>query len=913
MKQPTRTRALLVLVLSVGLVAPACSSGNGDNDAVVGPTAGSNGTVTPATLSPEQLIQGANVRFSEIHYHPSSEVDADEFVELVNAGDQVVQLQDWCITGVKFCFLSPVELAPGAFLVLRRGEYEGALNNKDDRLRLIDPLDQIREELTYLDGPPWPELADGGGFSLQRVDLQGDANDPASWIAAEPTPGTANQIESTALPGGVVVTEVNYHPADDNPAATFVELLNTTEAAVDLNGWCIQGLEFCFTASTPVAPATTYVLQGIYDVTRLSRASDRLRIVDPGGVVQDVMSYGDSGNWPAYADGLGHSLQRLNPTLSGLAPGNWLSAEPNPGAYAPTANALLPTFDDINFELSPEAGADLHITAAVHDAQEVSMAYVVDFGEEVVVAADVVDGIASATIPGQPAGTLLRFRLIGTGSDGGEGTWPRQGDGADYDGTVVRSEPTEASVLPRLQLFMPDEVYEEANRATTLHGEEGFAVVFAFEGKIYDHATIRIKGNQARYNPKRKWKLMLPPGHEFDAGGRLKWPVDQFDLLPSYTDKSYSRELLTADMQVLSGGYGQQVFPLRVERNNAFFGLYMYGESLDGDWRDAYGFSEGTLVYKGEQLAKLKDKDLSLGQESFRKFYERYTLNYIDDNDQQLRDLIRTLNTLEGDDLIAFTYQHIDVPQVVEAIATMRVVQHSEWQHKNYFLMYDPQDEKWRLFPIDFDLNFGKWYHNPCNSKCDEVRVLDWPSYPDENRFAGAILDYEVFRSMVERRTKTLADAFLAEGVIEERLAEYLELMAPDAARDAALWGQYGNPTSMERAQTTLLEQYVIPQRGRFVTGDRYLPPPQVGTPEIQITAQDVDEIGLTVQAALTNPSDAYVDVSNRVFEEIGAVIPAGVVIPPGATITVVFERGPIGPQESPHLVVLATRVEPAE
>ena len=902
-----KTRAIVVLA---SLLFAACSSDKKTNDSTTVPSVNGSASSVPVTLSPADLIEGADVRFSEIHYHAAGNIDADEFIELVNAGDQTVQLQGWCITGIKFCFVEATELGPGAFLVLRHGQYEGALNNKEDRLRLVDPLEQIREELTYLDGPPWPELADGAGHSLQRVDLFGDPADPASWISAEPTPGAANQVEATALVGDVVFTEVHYHALNDNPAESFVEVLNTTNAAIDLNGWCVEGLEFCFGAPTPVAAATSLVVQGSFDASRLSHASDRLRLLDATQTVQDVMSFGDSGQWPAFADGFGHSLQRLDPFLSGLAPGNWISAEPNPGAYtASTTGALLPTFDELSFELSPAAGADLQITAAVADADRVSLAYVIDFDAETVVAADLVEGVMSATIPGQAAGALIRFRLIGTGT-GGEGTWPRQGDGAKYEGTVVRSEPAEASVLPRFQMFMPDDVYAEASRNTSLHGDDGFPVVFAFEGRVYDNATIRIKGNQARTNKKKKWKVMLPPGHSFDAAGRIASPVDQLDLLPATTDKSYSREILTADMQLVSGGYAQQAFPMRVERNDLFFGLYMYGESLDGDWRDRYGFSDATLVYKGEQLAKLKSKDLSLGQGSFRKFYERYTLDYVDDNDQQLRDLISTLNTLQGDELAAYAYQHIDIPQIVEALATMRVVQHSEWQHKNYFVMYDPEDEKWRLIPIDFDLNFGHWYHAPCNAMCDETMVLNWPHYPDDNRLARVLLKNDVFLSMVDRRTKTLADAFLAPGVIENRLAELLAMMGPDAALDRAAWGQSGNQQSMATAQTILLEEYVIPQRARMVDGDQ-LPPAQVGTPEIIATATQVDEAGLVLSATLTNNNAVAVDVSGRTFSEIAALMPAGVVIPAGATILVVFARVPVGPQAVPQLVVCASRVEP--
>ena len=914
MQRSSKLRALLVLA---GLLATACSSSS-DNDASNnsngGSSSGSTGATGPApTLSPDELIQGADVRFSEIYYHAAAEAEANEFVELVNVGDQPVQLQGWCVSGIKFCFLEAVTLEAGAFVVVGQPLYEGSLSNKSDRLRLIDPLDQVRDEVTYEDGPPWPEFADGAGQSLQRIDLLGDPNDPASWVAAEPTPGSSNEAVPGALVAQVVFTEVHYHAIDDNPDAAFIELLNTTAADVDLSGWCIEGIEWCWTAPTPVAAGGVYVLQAVFDDTDLSHSKDRLRLVDQAGGVQDIMRFGDSGQWPALADGYGQSLQRLNTALSGLAPGNWVSAEPNPGSYVPSATgALLPNFHKVEFELLPAAGADLVVTARVEDAASASLAYVIDFGAEVIIPADVTDGAVTATIPGQPAGALIRFRFIGSGP-GGEGTWPRQGDGSVYGGTVVQSEPVEPSALPRFQLFMPDDVYAEASRDTSLHGDDGYPVVVAFEGEIYDNATIRIKGNQARTNPKKKWRVILPAGHDWDAGERITSPVDQFDLLPAATDKSYSRELLTADVQALSGGYSQQVFPMRVERNNAFFGLYMFGESVDGDWRDDFGFSDQTLVYKGERLAKLKSKDLAFGQSMFRKYYERYTLEYIEDNDQQLRDLITTLNTLEGDALAAFAYQHIDIPQVVEALATMRVVQHSEWQHKNYFLMYDPQDEKWRIVPIDFDLNFGHWYHSPCAARCDDTRVLDWPSYPDENRMARVLLKNDVFASMVDRRTRTLADAFFAPGVVESRLSELLTLMGPDAALDRVAWGQVGAQQSMETAQQILLEKYIIPQRARFTEGDRYLPPAQVGDPDIVATAVSVDESGRVLSATLTNNNAVAVDVSGRTFTEIAALLPAGVVIPAGATILVVFDRVPVGAQVTPQLVVLASRVEPVE
>ena len=113
-----------------------------------------------------------------------------------------------------------------------------------------------------------------------------------------------------------------------------------------------------------------------------------------------------------------------------------------------------------------------------------------------------------------------------------------------------------------------------------------------------------------------------------------------------------------------------------------------------------------------------------------------------------------------------------------------------------------------------------------------------------------------------------------------------------------------------ELAQRLLLESYVIPQRIRYFERE-FLPAAQVGTPEIVATAVQVDEAGLVLSATLTNNNAIAVDVSGRTFTEIWARMPAGVVVPAGATISVVFDRVPIGPQATPQLVVMATRVEP--
>ena len=892
----------------------ACSSGGGNE--IVG------GTSSPGTSDAATALT-VDVRISEVHYHAPADREDDEFVELVNLGGADLQLQGWCIEGIKYCVEESTVLAPGAFLVIGRPSFPGSLSNKADELSVVDPLGQIFDTVAYTDREPWSELADGGGHSLQRVDFTRDGSDPTAWSSAPPTPGEAFVAADRATVGDVVITEINYHPEDDDPATRYIELSNTTNAPIDLNGWCIEGIGWCWMGSSIMAAGATQVLVGVAGLSRLARNSDRLRLVSADGVVHDVVRFEDRQPWPAMADGHGQTLHRRDPRESGLEPGNWESRVGSVGASeATTGVGLVPIVEEVEFALSPAPGEPLEVTAISRfEANAATLYYRVGFAEEIAIAMSITasgDGAnLSATIPGQQAGELVRFR-IELSDDVATGRYPRAGDGAEYTGTVVASEPDAPSPLTRFQWFIPDDVYDLARVETTLHGDDGFPAVFAVNGEIMDNVTIRIKGNQARSNKKRKWKVMLPAGHQWDMGGLLDAPVDEFDLLPAATDKSYSREILTSDMQAMSGGVSQQVFPIRLEKNKEFFGLYMYGESADADWRDKIGLSAESLVYKAERVSKLNLGNLDLPRDVFQTHYERFSRTYEDDDDQQLRDLIETLGTLKGDDLIRFAYEHVDVPQVIEAIATMRVVQHPEWQHKNYFVILDPEDERWRLLPIDFDLNFGRRYASPCNARCDEVKADPWMEYPGGNRLAGIFLNNDHFRTLVDRRTRTLADQFLAPGFLEQRVADLFALMAGDAELDRRKWGQYGSSQSLEQAQRILMEQYVVPKRKYYLESDKYLPPSQAPDPEVSIDIIEQDESGRVMRATITNPSAIAVDVSGRVFEDIGARLPAGVVIPASGSIEVIFDKVPVdvdptAPIDSLRLTVTADRWSPED
>jgi hypothetical protein len=180
-------------------------------------------------------------------YRPSAIVgyddSLDEYVELRNIDDATAVLYDrqaatnsWLFEkGIDFNFPTNVVMPGGSFLLLVNfnptntassnafrtrysvpagvpifGPYEGSLNNAGELIELRMPdspeTNQVPyvlvERVEYSDSAPWPQAADGGGASLQRLipSFEGRTyyNDPASWVAAAPNPGRAFAPSGTA-------------------------------------------------------------------------------------------------------------------------------------------------------------------------------------------------------------------------------------------------------------------------------------------------------------------------------------------------------------------------------------------------------------------------------------------------------------------------------------------------------------------------------------------------------------------------------------------------------------------------------------------------------------------------------------------------------------------------------------------
>lgn len=209
-----------------------------------------------------------------------------------------------------------------------------------------------------INGIPYP--INWTGFTTWRIDVPlGAAANPLEFVGrdlrGQPVPGaTANvTVEysgAVARPENwIVINEIMYNPPEKN--AEFLELFNRHQTTTfDLSGFRISGLDFRFPAGSFIGPngytiaaENRAAFAGTYGATipvtgeysgKLDNGGETLRLIKPGATeagdqIINELRYDNNPPWPAAADGLGPSLQLIDPAQDNRRAGNWAITEIN--------------------------------------------------------------------------------------------------------------------------------------------------------------------------------------------------------------------------------------------------------------------------------------------------------------------------------------------------------------------------------------------------------------------------------------------------------------------------------------------------------------------------------------------------------------------------------------------------------
>ncbi|MBK7937277.1 MAG: lamin tail domain-containing protein [Lewinellaceae bacterium] len=194
---------------------------------------------------------------SEVNYKSASTADAGDWLELHNRSAATLELGGWSLrdaeNGHVFTIPAGTSLPAGGYRVFfddaakfsaqfpavsnKTGPLGFGLSGDGDLVRLYDPAGRLQLSLCFNDASPWPEAADGGGYTLEIKDLEGSLNDPENWFAGCPggSPGKAFNPDCVVDTDAPVVHAgaIRLWP---NPArdAVFVRYHHNGEARIRL-------------------------------------------------------------------------------------------------------------------------------------------------------------------------------------------------------------------------------------------------------------------------------------------------------------------------------------------------------------------------------------------------------------------------------------------------------------------------------------------------------------------------------------------------------------------------------------------------------------------------------------------------------------------------------------------------------
>lgn len=388
----------------------------------------------------------------------------------------------------------------------------------------------------------------------------------------------------------VVLNEIFYHPVEDCEPLEFIELYNPAEEAIDVSGWFLRGaVRFTFPDEASIAPGGYALIAQDADAFRnafpgiaspvwgdfegeLNNRGEWLELLDHNRNPVDRVEYSETPPWPAYADGLGASLELRHPSLDNARATSWggstdaqapydtmaqfrydsLRITATPGEPNSLLTGTLPPLilTPTHQPASPTATDPVIVTAEVLHAETVTLeVQVVPAGEFIslddreflrrwqsvpMTALD--DNRYKTTIEAHPHRTLVRYRLRAVSADGEETLLPAETEPTPnfawfvYDGVPPyrATNPVERThtVLEKVPVYHlisdADDIHQcqhqNLNGSNVMRREFRWYGAFVYNGRVYDHIRYRLRGGVWRYSfNKRMWKIRFNKGNYFEG------------------------------------------------------------------------------------------------------------------------------------------------------------------------------------------------------------------------------------------------------------------------------------------------------------------------------------------------------------------------------------------------------------
>lgn len=317
---------------------------------------------------------GVPLRFTEIMYNPPGG-SAYTYVEIQNIGSTPVDASNFSVNGIGFTFLVGTVIQPGQVVLLASGVnpsafaarypsasvfgyFNGTVSSTGERLAILDANGNIITAVNYKATGGWPTPPNGGGYSLEVVNPNGDPDDPANWrtsLSINGSPGFIPVVppSNTVRFNEIMAENVGAVTNGTTTNSDWLELFNPSTNSLDLSNWSLSNSgnarKYVFPGGTAISAGGYLVVwcdsvttaPGLHSGFNLGRKGENLFLYDANTNRVDAFSFG---------------LQLTNYTVGRVGSnGTWQLTVPTPGALNVAAAVGPPTSLVINEWLANSA------------------------------------------------------------------------------------------------------------------------------------------------------------------------------------------------------------------------------------------------------------------------------------------------------------------------------------------------------------------------------------------------------------------------------------------------------------------------------------------------------------------------------------------------------------------------------
>ena len=582
---------------------------------------------------------------------------------------------------------------------------------------------------------------------------------------------------------GVVISEIMYHPSSENVLEEYIELFNKGASPANLNGWRLsKGVQYAFTnAIIPpggylvvAADTNTFAVKypGITNVVGnwigiLANSSEDIDLDNQFGNRVDSVRYADEGDWAVRQrsnielgnrgwvwfkehDGLGKSLELLNPVLSNNDGQNWAASRTTNGtpgrANSVQTNNLAPLIlGATHSPLVPRPTDPVTITARIVDETPSGLAVTLfwrvdaatppaftnivmrDDGTLGDIAAG--DGLFSALIPAQANNSVIEFYIRSADPLGAARTWPApaiasaddgsgpigqvvnalyQVDGAAYSG----SQPLYKMIMTEAERAQLAAIPSQSNVQGPNSQMNGTFLSFDGAGVSAHYLVgIRNRGHGSR--------TANPPNYHVAFRSDDPWKkVTGLNLNTRFTHLQHLGSVLARR----SGVDGADSIAVQVRVNNAnravsgspMFGSYAANEEISGDWAADHFPDDGNgNVYR--VVRDINPPDFTYRGEDKSGYTNTY-FKMSNESEDNWSDLIAMKRIVGIGNPTSFTTENVrsvvNVEQWMRHMAFMNIVNNRESGlntgfNDDYFMYAGAIDPRFILSYWDLDTILG--------------------------------------------------------------------------------------------------------------------------------------------------------------------------------------------------------------